>query len=173
MIKINNKEKGKLWKKLKQDLKNKFFQLYEEIKVGKTLQGLWEYIFIDPLMKHFEAEDLKSVIEIVTREVIEERLLTKDWTKIGNTADERLDNILDEKKNFKMTGFLHQAGEKYEIRLIDVKNSKEEILDYKKLTVYFYPYPEKGILELPEEVSYVYEENELQVQLEIPPKGGK
>jgi len=72
-----------------------------------------------------------------------------------------------------MMGFLSKAIKKRKVELIDVKNKKEELLDYKKLVVYFYPYREEKILELPEIVSHVYEEDELQNQLEVPLKGEK
>jgi hypothetical protein len=120
-------------------------------------------------MKYFEINDLKDVIQEAANKVIKSKLSDDNWMNTGNKVDEFLDN----KSKFEMTGFLLKAREKHEVRLIDVKNRKEELLDYKKLVVYFYPYSEKKILELPETVSSVYEENELQACLEIPPEGKK
>jgi hypothetical protein len=167
MVKITKEGRTELLIKLIQDLEKKFLQLYEEAEVEKMPQGLWEYTFVNPLMKHFKIEDLKNVIHEATAKIIKEKLSSDNW------MEQAEDEFLNSKSKFEMTSFLFQARDKYETRLIDVKNKRGELLDYKKLIIYFYPYPEQKILELPVTTSYVYEENELQAQLEIPPKGEK
>lgn len=121
-------------------------------------------------MKHFQIEDLQKVIDHVSKNVIsEENSFINNWKDTGDKNDK----LIEDKNKFEMMGFLSKAIKKRKVELIDVKNKKEELLDYKKLVVYFYPYREEKILELPEIVSHVYEEDELQNQLEVPLKGEK